>query len=75
MKLDSMLTIPSIRTMLDEWLISSSFGGKQKFQNLHAIKQLELQILKLMDFNIHLEIAFNIITDSAEAIIKEIYNL
>jgi len=75
MKLELLLKIPSIRTQLDNWLKNSEFGGKSKFENNLALGKMERLILKLNDdYGVPFEIGFQIVTDSAEAIMEELYN-
>jgi hypothetical protein len=76
MKLNSLLTIPSIRSTLDEWLKNSWFGGKQKFQSLEALNSFEREIVNLhLKYKISIIDSFEIVTNSAEALAKEIYNI
>lgn len=75
MNLKTLLTMPSIRSNLDKWLMNSEFGGKTKFNNSEALRKMEFQILKLNDdFQVPFEIGFQIVTASAEAMMEELYN-
>jgi hypothetical protein len=74
-KLEVLLTIPSIRSNLDFWLINSEFGGRSRFNNNLALQKMEMQIIYLYEnFNVPLTIGLRIVTASAEAIMEEIYN-
>ena len=75
MKLEELLTIPSIRSNLDSWLMNSEFGGGSKFNNNLALQKMEKQIIYLHEnFNVPLTIGLQVVTDSAEAIMEEIYS-
>jgi hypothetical protein len=75
LKLESLLKIPSIRTMLDNWLVESEFGGKSKFKNNVALEKFEKLIIQLHDeHGISIEKGFKIATAFAEALIEELYN-
>lgn len=75
MKLEVLLTIPSIRSNLDSWLINSEFGGGSKFNNNLALQKMEMQIIYLHEnFNVPLTIGLQVVTISAEAIMEEIYS-
>ena len=71
MKLEVLLTIPSIRSNLDSWLINSEFGGGSKFNNNLALQKMEMQIIYLHE---NFKIGLQVVTISAEAIMEEIYS-
>lgn len=75
MKLESLLTIPSIRSKLDTWLKYSEYGANQGFGNNIALEKIEAQIILLNEkFGVSLDEAFNVVIQVADAILEEIYN-
>ncbi len=75
MKLNELLIFPSIRTRLDIWLAESEFGGKQKFENNIALEKFEKIIIDLKNnYDVPFDVGFKIATNSAEALIEELYN-
>jgi hypothetical protein len=75
MKLESLLTIPSIRSKLDTWLKYSEYGAHQGFNNNVALEKIEDQIILLNEkFGVPLNEAFNVVIQVADAILEEIYN-
>lgn len=75
MKLESLLTIPSIRSKLDTWLKYSEYGANQGFGNNIALEKIEAQIILLNEaFGVPLNVAFDIAIQIADAILEEIYN-